>query len=226
MPMIVRLTVVCFITLIVGLPANGEPVDRQRLFQIDESLWIVFYDLPSRRFRDIKDAYIRRDLSSARRDLATSANYLRIEAARSPIARALTDAATELDAMAAELDPLDTDPADPDARFANVHWLLSQHFLALAIDARDDNRHMDAGWYLTAVAHHLERTALWSEVAVDRKLIVAVDGLREQANKLQNAPPSARKEELYKNRPMRNAVEVLQRLGKQIGKRSLISFSP
>ena len=42
--------------------AAREPV--QPLVSVDENLWVTFYDLPSRRFRDVRAAFVRRDFKA------------------------------------------------------------------------------------------------------------------------------------------------------------------
>ena len=88
-------------TLAGAAPATD---DQQQPFAADESLWTAFYDLPTRRFRGIKEAHLRQDRERVATDLVASAKYLRVEAERSMMASALVASANALEGAALDLD--------------------------------------------------------------------------------------------------------------------------
>jgi hypothetical protein len=209
--------------LLVTVPARpSDAVDEPPLFTLDDRLWVMFYDLPSRRFREIRDAFIRRDFDVVRQDLTTSEAFLRAEIGRADpvLVPAMTEVADRLHAIADNLGDRDTTVTDLDPVFARAHWLLAQHYLTLATTARDTGRHKMAGQYLWATAHHLERTVLWSDARISRKLVNALDGMREMAGELRT---SERPERVYKDKPIDNARRTLFELGEFLDRKVWIS---
>jgi len=191
-----------------SLAQSGEP----SFVTVDENLWITFYDVPSHRFRAIRDAFVRRDFDSASRDLVTSASYLKIESARaSPaIAERLDDVATQMTSIAKAMDDQNVTSVTLDKLFGRAHWLLAQHYLSLAREARDANNNRMSGRYLWATTHHLERAVLWSNARIDREVVKTLEGLRDLAMRLQDDQEAnaARKE-----KPIVRAEKVLVKLG-------------
>jgi hypothetical protein len=192
----------------VVLAQSGEP----SVVAVDENLWITFYDVPSHRFRAIRDAFVGREFASASRDLVTSASYLKIEAGRaSPaIAERLDDVATQMTSISKAMDDQSVTSVTLDKLFGRAHWLLAQHFLFLSREARDANNNRMAGRYLWATTHHLERAVLWSNARIDREVVKTLDGLRDLAMRLQDdqEAKAARKE-----KPILRAEKVLVKLG-------------
>lgn len=208
------------------LPARSANVASDvPLFTLDDQLWILFYDLPSRRFRAIRDAFIRRDFAAVRQDLAASEGFLRAEINRADavLVPPMTDVADGLKSVADNLDNGDTTVADLDPVFARAHWLLSQHYLTLATTARDTGRHVNAGHYLWATAHHLERTVLWSDARINRKLRNSLDGMRAMADELRT---SEQPERVYRNKPIDNARRTLSELGRFLDRKVWIDPVP
>ena len=63
----------------------GNTVDAAEdrpLFELDGDTFVTFYDLPSRRFHNIRRTFLARDFATASRDLIVSVQYLRVEAQR------------------------------------------------------------------------------------------------------------------------------------------------
>ena len=81
------------------------------------------------------------------------------------------------------------------------------------IPALHDQRHRDAGNYLWATAHHLERCILWSDSRVDRDTVRALDSLRSMAAALRD---SASPERVYRDRPIRLAARTLMAAGESL----------
>ena len=77
----------CFFLLASVALAQNEHTTRADIV-LDEEVWVLFYDLPSRRFRIARDAFVRRNWSVARRDLAASSGFLRAELSRTDTALA------------------------------------------------------------------------------------------------------------------------------------------
>ena len=186
---------------------------------LDEQLWVTFYDLPSRRFRAIRTAILTRNNESAARDLAVTANYLSVESDRSSATfqAPLRDIVEQLRQKEAAVDTVTLEELD--ALFGRAHWLLAQHYLELARQARDTRQSRNTSLYLWATTHHMERAMLWSNVAVTREAQTALEGLRKIAGELQNPATSAR---AYKERPVVRAEKLLRKIGKQIDRRVIL----
>ena len=186
---------------------------------LDEQLWVTFYDLPSRRFRAIRTAILTRNNESAARDLSVTANYLSVESDRSSATfqAPLRDVVDKLRQMEAAVDEVTLEELD--GLFGRAHWLLAQHYLELARQARDARQSRDTSLYLWATTHHMERAMLWSNVAVTREAQTALEGLRKIAGDLQNPKTAAR---AYKERPVVRAEKLLRKIGKQIDRRVIL----
>ncbi len=199
--------------------AHGQQGGSQSAVVLDENLWVTFYDLPSRRFRAIRAAVLTRDNESAARDLSLAANYLSVEAERSStVLRApLDDVVNHLRRMESSIEEVTLD--DLDALFGRAHWLLAQHYLESAGEARDARENRNASLYLWATTHHIERAILWSNVAVTREVHSTLEGLQKIAGELGDPETSAR---AYRERPMVRAERLLRKIGKQIDRRVLL----
>lgn len=197
----------------------GQPRDSQSAVVLDENLWVTFYDLPSRRFRAIRTAVLTRDNESAARDLSLAANYLSVEAERSSAVfqAPLGDIVDHLRRMGSDIDSVTFDELD--ALFGRAHWLLAQHYLEFAREARDARHNRNASLYLWATTHHIERAILWSNVAVNREVHTTLEGLQKLAGELGDPERSAR---AYRERPIARAESLLRKIGKQIDRRVLL----
>ena len=197
----------------------GQQSDNQSPVVLDENLWVTFYDLPSRRFRAIRAAILRRDNESAARDLSVTANYLSVEAERSSAVfqAPLRDAIGQLRRMEANIEGVTLEELD--VLFGRSHWLLAQHYLEFARQARDTRQNRNASLYLWATTHHIERAILWNNVAVTREVHATLEGLQEVAGELRNSETSA---SAYRERPIARAENLLRKVGKQIDRRVLI----
>jgi len=182
---------------------------------IDENLWVAFYDVPSRRFRDIRAAFVRREFASASRNLATSASYLAIEANRAlpAIAERLNEVANRMTWISEHIDDLDVTTTDLDSLFSRSHWLLAQHFLDMARRSRDSGQNKNAGLYLWATTHHQERAILWSNSRISRDVQKTLEDLRDLADQLQDEKLVTK---AYRDRPLARADKLLRKLGKTI----------
>jgi len=182
---------------------------------VDENLWVTFYDVPSHRFRSIRDEFVRRDFDAASRNLTTSASHLMIESSRtSPaLAERLTEVATQMMFISDNISDTDITTTELDKLFGRAHWLLAQHYLYHARNARDADNNKMAGRYLWATTHHLERAVLWSDARISRNLVGTLDGLRDLAMRLQDPDDAAA---ARKDRPIKRAENLLVELGKQI----------
>lgn len=194
---------------------------EQPLYQLDGNTFVMFYDLPSRRFRDIRQALVARDFDAVRRDCDVSAQYLTIERGRTH---------EKLDASFGDLvDRFATLPGaaaggtaalrDFDALFARAHWLLAQHFLVNAAETRNDLQFKQAGHYLIASAHHMERATLWSSAPISPELRQSLDELRLLANRM--VAKGARRW-AANNKPVRRAARLLTRLGEHLNRDVLV----
>lgn len=182
---------------------------------IDEDNWVVFYDVPSRRFRAIRSNFIQRKFGEAAMDLNTSATHLSIEASRSvpSLGSRLSDVSDELGEIADDIESESITVARLDALFGRAHWLLAQHYLTTARGTRDRRDYRATGLYLWATTHHLERAVLWSNARVDRNLHRTLESLREMATNMQDDRKAA---SVIRERPLLKAEKLLFELGKTI----------
>ncbi len=202
-------------TLMLLLPVTAfsqQPAERQPLFTLDEQVWVLFYDLPSRRFRTIRDAFVRRDFAAAQKDLEVTHGFLLAEIGRSEavLRGPLTEVADRLLEISAEIESPETTVRNLDAVFARGHWLLAQHYLILATRGRDSAQHSNAGSYLWATAHHLERAVLWSDARLTPAQVRALDDIRAMADRLRT---DAKPERVYRDKPIAKARDILVKLG-------------
>ena len=203
-------------------PAISADNTDQPVVTMQENLWIAFYDVPSRRFRDIRNAFVKRQFDRVAIDLATSADYLTIEADRAQpaIAERLSEVADKMTWIAENIDDAGTTAMDLDTLFSRAHWLLAQHYLDMARRSRDSRQNRNAGLYLMATTHHLERAVLWSNSRIDRDVHKALEGLRDLADRLQDKKLA---ESAYSEKPMRRAEKLLRKLGKTIDRSVVLS---
>lgn len=180
------LSVLAILLIASGAVAQSSP--PRNFVQISEDEWVVFYDVASRRFREVRANFIRQDFERAAADLRSSAIFLDIEADRAQpaIAERLAEVSSKLQSIADNIDSPDVTGADLDTQFARAHWLLAQHYLAEARKARDGRQLKSAGLLLFATTHHIERAVLWSNTRIDRRLQATLDSLRELAIRLQD----------------------------------------
>lgn len=207
----ISLLVVCALTA--GPITANEP--DQPLVTMDENLWVAFYDVPSRRFRDIRTAFMQRNFAAAASDLGTSASYLRIEADRAiqELSVRLNEVAGRMTWVADNIEDMSVTVADLDALFGRAHWLLAQHYLDLARRARDRQRYRVEGRYLWATTHHIERAVLWSNARIDKRLFKTLEGLRELATRLQDDKEALK---AHREKPLDQADKTLRELGMRI----------
>ena len=200
---------------------HGTAAEERPLFELDGDTFVTFYDLPSRRFHRIRQAFVSRDFDTARHDIQVSAEYLGIEAQRAQpgIGAAMLSVQSRFREMGDNLDSEDVVAQNFDALFGRAHWLLAQHFLHLAIASRDAERYSASGQYLLACAHHMERAALWSNARISPELVRSLDRLRGLADQLQDSPS---KRWIEENRPLRSAVRTLSALGEHIDRQVLL----
>lgn len=199
--------------LLFAMPARQSvAADEPPLFTLDDEVWVLFYDLPSRRFRAIRDAFVSRRFESAQRDLLVSEGFMRAEIGRAnaSLLPPMSEVAGRLNTIATDIDSAGLTVRDLDPVFARAHWLLGQHYLTLAAQSRDAGRHVSAGNYLWATAHHLERAVLWSDARITRQLQKSLDGMREIADALRT---SAQPQRVYRDKPIDNAGQILLELG-------------
>ena len=203
------------LTALFVMPVASASQPDQPLFAEDDGIWVLFYDLSSRRFRSARDAFIRRDFEAARRDLLTSTGHLRLEAARADdeLGGALARVADRIEDVASRLSEPGITVSDLDASFVRAHWLLAQQYVDWAERARDAEQHVDAGRYLWATAHHLERTVLWSDARVGKTLEDSLDGMRTMASELRSSKSPTR---VYRRKPIVQARATLVDLGKRL----------
>lgn len=197
----------------------GDAAAQERnLLTLDENVWATFYDLPSRRFRSIRDAFVRRDFAAAESDLQIAINFTSIEAARAleTLQPPMSEAVAALENIRDNIRNTSISSSDLDSAFARVHWLLAQHYLMLAIDSRDTGQHKNAGRYLWATAHHLERAVLWSDARIDRSVLDALESSRQMGSALQT---SDRPERVYRDRPMAATGKTLIKIGEHLNRR-------
>jgi len=204
------------------LARADEAIGDRQLFELDEGSWAMFYDLPSRRFRANRDAFVRRDSQMAERDIAVSIGFMSIELDRTAenLRAPMADSVNRLKEIQLNLANTSLSAGDLDSVFARTHWLLAQHYLILSRRARDAERPQTAGRYLWATAHHLERTVLWSDVPVDRSLAKLLDSIREMGAELQS---TARPESVYRDKPIVLTAKTLTEVGEYLDRRVWIS---
>ena len=201
--------------LVLSNPALAEDEADQPLVTMDENLWITFYDLPSRRFRESRTAFVRRDFETVTNNLATSAGYLQVEAGRAlpALAERLDEVSANMMHVAEHVGDTSVTSADLDSLFGRAHWLLAQHYLDMAKRSRDKQQYRNEGLYLWATTHHIERAVLWSNARIDNDVHKTLEELRDLAGRLQDADTSAK---ANKNKPVIRAEKLLRKLGKQI----------
>lgn len=207
------------------LSQDTQAATERPLFVLDESTWALFYDLPSRRFRNIRDAFIRKDFEAAENDLVSTIGFMSIEAERAvgPLQAPLNETIARLQYIRENLADTSVSAGDLDAAFARAHWLLAQHYLVLSRNARDSAQHKTAGRYLWATAHHLERAVLWSNARIDQSLVDALDSAREMGSRLQ---ASDRPERVYRDKPIIAANKTLIRIGEHLDRKVWITAEP
>lgn len=216
-----RLFLVILVALVTGFQAAPALTTEQPVMTLDENLWIAFYDVPSRRFRDIRAAFVKRQFGLASHDLETSANYLIIEADRAlpALSQRLNEVAEQMMWIAENINDMSVTMTDLDTLFSRTHWLLSQHFLSMARNARDSRQNRNAGLYLLATTHHLERAVLWSNSRIDRDVHKTLGQLRDLAEKLIDGDAV---KDVYKDKPLVRADALLRKLGKSIDRQVVI----
>lgn len=210
-------TAACFMALTPVSRAENQ-TDVLNLFSMDENVWATFYDLPSRRFRAIRDAFIGKEFDTATRDLQVSIGFLSVEAARADptLYKPLNENIERLEYLRLNIREQSVSVGDLDSAFARAHWLLAQHYLVLAMHSRDKQQHKNAGQYLWATAHHLERAVLWSDARVDRSIVAALDSTREMGSQLQR---SVKPEDVYRDKPIASTAKTLARIGEHLNRK-------
>lgn len=205
------------IALAVAVAAFAAPVlvaaePDQTVVTMDEDLWVTFYDVPSRRFREIRSAFVRRDFARAALDLRTSASYLTVESERAlpAIAERLNELISRISWISENIENSAVTVADFDALFSRAHWLLAQHYIDMARRSRDNQQNRNAGLYLWATTHHLERAVLWSNARISRDVQKTLDDLRDLADQLQDKNRAAK---AYREKPLLRADKLLRKLG-------------
>ena len=209
-----RMLTIVFL-LVVSAPAVSATTSDQQVVTMDENLWVAFYDLPSRRFRSARTAFIRREFAQAAHDLDTSSVYLSIEADRAlpAISTRLNTVADRILWISGNTEDVSVTAADLDALFSQAHWLLAQHYLDLAKRSRDSGQHRNAGLNLYATTHHLERAVLWSNSRITRDVHKTLESLRDLADQLQD---KAQAPQAYREKPIVKAEKLLRKLGNTI----------
>lgn len=205
--------------LLVAMQSPAQEQPRQTSIVLDEDSWVAFYDLPSRRFRAIRTAILNRDGDAASRDLLVTANFVSVEAERSsPVFQApLRDVVDRLRGLSENTDTVTLKQLD--ALFGRTHWLLAQHYLQFARQARDARQGRNTSLYLWATTHHMERAILWSNAAVTREVHKTLEELRELAGRLQDPQRSAR---AFAEKPIVRAERLLRKIGEQIDRPVLL----
>lgn len=219
--------VTVFLALLIisfGASTSGQAAEPEQLVAVDEGVWVLFYDVPSRRFRRSRDAFVRRDWDAVSTDLAVAAAFIRAEATRSvdDLVYPLENVAERIGLIAEDVQSSDLRGSDLDAAFARAHWLLAQHYLELSARARDNGSGQTAGWYLWATAHHMERTVLWSNARMTRAQVGSLDRLRDLAEQLRDGGNPA---QIYKEKPVALARRTLKDLGEFLDRKVLIDRS-
>lgn len=201
------------LALIAGAASAAEP--NRPFVAVDENLWVAFYDVPSRRFRDVRNAFVQQNFPMAASDLGTSASHLRVEAGRAlpELAVRLSEVAERMIWLADNIDNPSVTVASLDALFGRAHWLLAQQYLDMARQARDREEYRVEGLNLWATTHHLERAVLWSNARVDRKLFNTLERLRDLATRLQNEKLAL---SAHREKPLVQAEKTLRDLGELV----------
>mgnify|MGYP001812687379 CR=1 FL=1 len=214
-------TIFIIIALAMSALAVSAAESDQQVVTMDENLWVTFYDVPSRRFRDIRASFIRREFTQAAHDLETSSAYLSVEADRAlpAISKRLNDVADRLLWIAENTGDVSVTVTDLDALFSRAHWLLAQHYLDLAKRFRDSRQNRSAGLNLYATTHHLERAVLWSNSRITRDVHGTLENLRDLASQLQD---KKRAEAAYSKKPIIRAEKLLRKLGETIDRPVLL----
>jgi hypothetical protein len=204
--------IIAVLALCSALPASADDPNEARTIVLDEDTWVVFYDLPSRRFTEVRSNFVKRRFDLAAADLFTSANYLLIESGRaSPeISVRLSEVADQLFWIAGNMDDPDVTGERLDAQFGRAHWLLAQHYLEKARELRDLGLLRQSGLRLLATTHHLERAVLWSNYRIDRKLHGTLEELRDLAMRMQDEKQA---QKAMNDRPIVRAEKFLRELG-------------
>jgi hypothetical protein len=214
----------CFIAtlFLTSVAWSQERAEDRPLFELDEAAWAMFYDLPSRRFRTIRDAFIRKDFESAKRDLQISLSFLLIESDRATesLRPPMLENTNEIGRIEENLDDPAITVGTLDSAFARAHWLLAQHYLVQSIRSRDEQQHKVAGRYLWATAHHLERAVLWSDSRIDRKTVAALDSVREMGAELQSSDTP---KQVYRDKPIALAADTLKKIGEHLDRKVWIT---
>ncbi len=127
----------CIILLATASVVSADTGSREQV-TLDNDVWVLFYDLPSRRFRNIRDAFVRRNWVLARRDLEASAGFLRTELGRADAAltNPMKEIIVRLEWIAENIESAEVSGSDLDAAFARAHWALAQHYLVMSESAR------------------------------------------------------------------------------------------
>jgi len=206
------------VSILTSSPVAAEVAakeSRQNTFVLDESLWVLFYDLPSRRFRLIRDNYLQQNFDAARANLLTSENYVRIEAGRATygLKEKLEETAAQLHVLSERIDDPDFSKNAFDPVFARTHWLLAQHFLLKSLESLEVKDSRMSGHYLLATTHHLERTVLWSDMPIRPATVVVLDRVELLANELLESKNPAR---VWKKKPILQAWRILVSIGEYL----------
>lgn len=199
---------------ILASAALAEQPDRA-FVSVDENLWVAFYDVPSRRFREIRNAFVKQEFAMAASDLGTSASHLRVESQRAlpELSARLDDVADRMLRLAGGIEEPSVTVADLDALFGRAHWLLAQQYLDMARQARDRQEYRIEGRYLFATTHHLERAVLWSNARIDKRVFNTLERLRDLAARLQNDKQALK---AHREKPLVQADRTLRELGELI----------
>jgi len=200
---------------LIAPPGVAQTNPPQNFVQISKEEWVVFYDVASRRFREIRVNFVRHDFDRAASDLQVAAIFLDIEADRAQpaIAERLAEVSSRLRWIGENLDDPRVTGAELDSQFARAHWLLAQHYLSESRKSRDTGQLKSAGLLLFATTHHIERAVLWSNVRIDRPLQTTIEALRELATRLQDENDAKK---AIGEKPIVRAESLLRAIGAAI----------
>lgn len=207
------------ICLLLTLPASVVAADSNRSeITLDEDVWVLFYDVPSRRFRNVRDAFVRRDWPIVRRDLEAGAGFLRAELARADaiLVDPLKEIIVRLEWIAENIESREVSGSDLDSAFAKTHWLLAQHYLILSESSKTSGDARNTANYLWATTHHLERCVMWSDARLTRRQLASLEKLRDMAGQLRTTDDPAT---VYKSKPVANARKTLRDIGEFLDRR-------